>query len=298
MTHPQKLALTVVTRRQALGVWSALSVAGVVSLSSLAGILAPVRKREPGYAGADKPTDIHLYAFRAPGTQRVVVAVTAPVALPGRFSASPPVETRFHIGAQTVTVPTARQMTSTEPRSHGDPRTFSGPIVMRIGTAPLVLQAAVLEFPVDTLKLNNIWAERVTSAGRRQRVASPFLAALIAESAPLARAYDAASPETDLIALREAVSSTIARMAERWHYPGDTLAYGQRLAGTILPDVLRYDPQLPQGFTFAARNGRHPDDADFAVAHSMLTGTPVSGNMPRQSAQLQTCFPYFQPASA
>jgi hypothetical protein len=168
---------------------------------------------------------------------------------------------------------------------------------MRIGAAPLVLHAALLELPVDTLKLNNIWAEQVTSGSHRHRVASPFLAALIAESAPLARAYDAGSPETDSIALREPVASTIARMAEQGHYSGDASAYGQRLALTILPDVLSYDPQLPQGFTFAARNGRHPDDADFAVAHSMLTGTPVSGNMIRRTANLQPSFPYFQPAS-
>jgi hypothetical protein len=297
MTHPQKLALRVVTRRKALGVCSALSVAGLASSGGFGRILGPTCEPELDSSGADRRTDIHLYAFRAPGTQRVVVAVTAALGLPGRFSARPPVETRFHIGEQMLTVPTAREMTSDGPRSHGGSRTFNGPVVMRIGAEPLVLHAALLELPLDTLKLNNIWAEQVTSGDRRYRVASPFLATLIAESASLARAYNAGSPQTDSIALREPVASTIARMAERWNYPGDASAYGQRLARTILPDVLSYDPQLPQGFTFAARNGRHPDDADFAVAHSMLTGTPASGNMIRRTANLQPSFPYFQPAS-
>jgi hypothetical protein len=296
MTHPQKLALRVVTRREALGVCGALCVAGLASSTGWAEILAPGGERQLDPPGAERRTDTHLYAFRAPGTQKVVVAVTASLGLADRFSGNTSVETRFHIGARTLTVPTTREMTSTEPRSHGDPRAFSGRIFMCLGAATFVTQAALLEFPSDTLRLNSIWAERFTSDGGRRRVATPFLTALLAESAPLARAYDAGSPETDAIALREPVASAIATLAERWHYPGDARAYGQRIARAILPDVLRYDPQLPQGFTFAARNGRHPDDADFAVAHSMLTGTPVSGSTIRRTANLQTSFPYFQPA--
>jgi hypothetical protein len=283
MTHSEKPALGVVTRRQALGVCGALSVAGLTSFDSF-GRIPKAR------------TDTHLYVFRPGGTDRVVLAVTEDSSWRRRLPIGSRVETRFHVGAHTLTVPGARETASAETQRQGGIRTFNGPIVIHVGAAPSVVQVCLLELPLDALSLDNIWAEQVTASGGRQRVASPFLAALLAQSAPLARAYDAGSPETDLVALGQPVASTIARMAERSQYPGDARAYAQRLARTLLPDVVSYDPRRPQGFTFAARNGRHPDDADFAVAHSLLTGTPVSGSV-RRTANLQPSFPHFQRAS-
>jgi hypothetical protein len=296
MTYPKKSALSVVTRRQALGVCGALSVAGLASYGNFGRL--PGLSSEPGSDsyGAEPHTDAHLYVFRPAGTERVVLAVTGPSSWGSRLPSGSRRETRFHLGAHTLTVPTARGTTSAGTQTPYGMRTFNGSIVMHIGSVPRVLRASLLELPFNALSLDNIWAEHIQSGGGRHRVASPFLAALLAQSAPLARAYDAGSPETDLAALGQPVASTIARMAERSRYPGDARAYGQRLARTLLPDVVSYDPRRPQGFTFAARNGRHPDDADFAVAHSLLTGTPVSGSL-RRTASLQPSFPYFQRAS-
>jgi hypothetical protein len=55
-------------------------------------------------------------------------------------------------------------------------------------------------------------------------------------------------------------------------------SHGRRLASLLLPDVLRYDPHLPVGFTFAARNGRHPLESADEMVYATLNGGKTLGS--------------------
>ena len=65
------------------------------------------------------------------------------------------------------------------------------------------------------------------------------------------------------------MSNAIADNARAAEAPDPEL-HGRRLACILLPDVLRYDPKLPAGFTFAAQNGRHPEEASDIVVNAFF----------------------------
>jgi hypothetical protein len=131
-----------------------------------------------------------------------------------------------------------------------------------------------------------IWAERFARGGTRHRIGSPFMAKILAENETMAEMYHAISPCDDRRVLTEGVVKAIASKAQGPN------AYGRRLASLVLPDVLRYDPALPLGFTFAAQNGRHPFDASEVVVHSILSGSPTAVSVVAVG-RLQQDFPYF-----
>jgi hypothetical protein len=88
------------------------------------------------------------------------------------------------------------------------------------------------------------------------------------------------------------VAASIAANARAKGNVGDPEAHGRRLADLLLPDVLRYDPNRPLGFTFADQNGRHPQDASELVVNSILTGDLLSARA-GPNVTLQEEFPYF-----
>ena len=64
------------------------------------------------------------------------------------------------------------------------------------------------------------------------------------------------------------------------------------LPDLILPDTLRFHPARPSGFTFAAMNGRRPEDAVDPVVQTILAGAPRAGRSDLQY-QPSSQFPYF-----
>ena len=71
----------------------------------------------------------------------------------------------------------------------------------------------------------------------------------------LARDYHAISPSQDREVLLERVAETVAAGARNTSQIRDPLAYGRRLASRLLPDVLHYNPELPQGFPLLLETG-------------------------------------------
>ena len=68
----------------------------------------------------------------------------------------------------------------------------------------------------------------------------------------------------------------------------------RRVALLLVQDALSYHPDLPMGFTFAGRNGRHPSDDAASVIATVLAGAVT----PRGDAppfMLGSTFPYFRP---
>ena len=114
---------------------------------------------------------------------------------------------------------------------------------------------------------------------------------LLADDPRLARLHAGLHPAIDRRSLSAAVVRSISARSDGKTDP-ETGARAKRLAGLILPDTLRFHPARPGGFTFAAMNGRRPEDAVDHVVQTILAGAPQAG---RSDARYQPSsqFPYF-----
>lgn len=240
---------------------------------------------------------VNLYAFPSPRTKKTtVIALTWPIVLREGLKGCQSVsEVRIHSGWQRWDV---RGLEShedaTTPEQKGC-RTFAGSILSGQNPNGAILKTVVVEAPTEIFARDGaagIWAERFTKAGGRERIGSPFLAEILAGNLALADLYHRTSPEGDRGRLMQQVAAAISAKAPLEGNVGDPEAYGRRLADQLLPDVLRYDPNRPLGFTFADQNGRHPQDASELVVNSILTGDLLSARA-CPSVGLQEEFPYF-----
>jgi hypothetical protein len=175
-------------------------------------------------------------------------------------------------------------------------RVFAGSVAANSRKAAAVFKAVVIEIPETTLSSTptDIWAERVTKTGLRQRVGSPFVAALLAEDPSLAHLYHRISPSEDRKMLTGYVVNAIEAEARKSGATSNSYPRARRLASLLLPDVLHYNPQMPAGFTFAAQNGRHPEEISDLVVDTVLSGCAAS-HPARADFRLQELFPFFPP---
>ena len=237
--------------------------------------------------------DPALYVFRASSANRIVIAATwEPTS---RVDA----RLRIHTGERTWTIEVPAGSSRLTALDSVGCQTFTGLVFDRTGADNTLLQAVVIEAPSRLLSsggVAHVWAER-HSQGSRRRFGSPFMVRLSAKSRLVANLYHASSPEQDGEGLHRAVAQVISSNAYQNGYAGNPVRYGRRIASVITPDALRYDPQLPIGFTFAAQNGRHPNDAANSVVDTVLDGT-LATHVPQPSFPLKDQFPYFaQPSS-
>lgn len=240
MRKRNKTDATTLTRRTLLGGGLACA---------LASLAPPNGATNEGWGVADRDGLGDLYVFSGARAATTVIAVT----WPARFS-SPRSEMRIHIGShrRSVQIPEGESVTGEEDGL----RLFTGLVPFNAKTRDEYLNAVVLEVAASSFSrtgITGIWAERRTDFGSRQRIGSPFLAKIVAGNPSLAALYHSTSPPEDTVALEMAVAKEIAekaRAGRRIHRPD---AYGRRMASILLPDVLRYDPRLPVGFTFAGR---------------------------------------------
>ena len=156
----------------------------------------------------------------------------------------------------------------------------------------------MIEVPIEMISaIRGIWAERLVQDGTRQRIGSPFLSELLARDPGLAEVYHAISPENDRELLMPNLAAAITLHARNTGSVGDPEGHGWRVAGLLLPDVLRYGPRLPTGFTFAGQNGRHPTEAAEDIIATILGGVVAPHNRDKVSHRLQEQFPYFATSS-
>jgi hypothetical protein len=292
----ENLAAKTVTRRTVLGGALASAAASMVPSRILAEIAGSIALEGNDDARALSPNGANLYAF--PGVQpgTTVIATTWPVRL-NRFDWSAQDKSRVTIYAGSkkwnVTLP-GGGMDAGLLEEHGC-RVFTGNVATQPGTDRSIVKAVVIEIPEGVLSSSSpteIWAERVMLTGLRRRIGSPFVAALVAEDAGLANSYHTLSPSDDRAMLTEDIAHAIAAKARKTGMASDPDAHGRRLASRLLPDVLRYDPQMPSGFTFAAQNGRHPEELSDLVVDTILSGSPISQKA-KADVRLLERFPFF-----
>jgi len=307
MTNEKTAQGSLVTRRDilsgaAVGALACLlpgRLLGAMTKSGTAGLPAAIRR------------GTNLYAFRGAGTRdRLAIAVTFgegltpegvsygwrdPFVRAGLGGDRVISEVRLHVGTQEWAVKGLESLAKAVTWEEKGARIFAGKLSggRAFGGAPL--GAIVVEASMAMLVRagsGGIWAELFTSDGERERIGSPFLARILAKNPSLAKVYDRTSPADDKVELMEQVAAAIAADARKRGTLADPDAHGRRLAEVLLPDVLRYDPDRPSGFTFAGQNGRHPQEATELVVDSILTGTLLPFPAHRAVA-LHDEFPYF-----
>lgn len=286
MANADDMEANMVTRRAVLGAGIASALGWLASPRGLAGVVPSAVLGKPAYGIRTDRRHPELYVF--PGAQPATsaIAITWPKRLHGAGeSLLQGSLVRIHAGSQCWTFEIPAKNSEWQ---QDEALLFCGAICSG------ALQALVLESPSQMITASGpvgVWAERFARGGMRQRIGSPFLAKILVENDAMAEMYHSISPSDDRRVLTQSLARAIAGKA-RMTEPD---AYGQRLASVLLPDVLRYDPAHPAGFTFAAQNGRHPLDASEVVVDSILSGAPAPTSAVAAD-RLKTHFPYFVPS--
>jgi hypothetical protein len=239
-----------------------------------------------------------LFAFRAPVADTLVFAVAFPstdeFASCGEITSA-----RIHAGPRSFTVGWGAGKSPCITSGDAPAELFVGRVSKptALGGQPhnlLALSASAKTFPLGAL---SVWAEVTARDNAKSRIGSPIVAELVARDPSLAPLFQAAhSIEDRPRSLAELAERISARSSAAGRV--DARTHGERLAGTLIPDVLSFDPRRPVGFTFAGRNGRRPSDAVADIVHTVLTGVATPRESARTAFGLSNSFPYFLSAVA
>jgi hypothetical protein len=231
-----------------------------------------------------------LFAFAAPDRDDVVFALATE---PRGFekAGNDHIVVRLHVGDHIWTLDSFA-LGYTDRATQGGERIFSGPVTRddKGGSTAYLVAVAV---PAECIPLQSldVWAEIIGADGVRSRVGNPVVSELLADDARLAKLHAGLHPAADRPLLSDLISCRIAARSDAGA-DLESRARAKRLAGLLLPDTLRFHPGRASGFTFAAMNGRRPEDAVQPVIQTILAGAPREGRSDlryRPSDQ----FPYF-----
>jgi hypothetical protein len=240
----------------------------------------------PGWAsGREALASPELFVFRAPNSANTVIGLTIPFAQ-GRFSTT---TARIHVGAKTWSADPARPARA---RFANDDRVriFAGRCV--IGAR--FVEAVVLELdarelaPAETF---DVWAEISRGEEPRRRLGNPIVAELVRCNRELAQIHRRISPIDDRAILTPLVTQIVAARARKVRIASHPDAYARRLTDAILPDVIRFTPTSPLGFSYAGQNGRHPAERTSEIVRTLLGGSLVPVADERGTVLLDR-FPY------
>ena len=157
-----------------------------------------------------------------------------------------------------------------------------------------LVRAMVLELDARELAPTatfDVWAEISRGERLRWRVGNPIVAALVRCDQELERNYHRNSPADDQAVLTTLVTTIVAARTKKFGIASDPDAYAQRLANAILPDVIRFKPVSPVGFSYANQNGRHPAERTAEIVHTLL-GASLVPAVDQQEAISLDRFPY------
>jgi hypothetical protein len=227
-----------------------------------------------------------LFAFAAPGEDKLVFALAMAPQVLGSTE-SDRLTLRLHAGSRSWAVQPF--ILGDSDKSHRDVSLFRGR-VQRVGDDSLADHLVAIAVPAERMALGSfdVWAEIIHAGGARERIGNPLIASLLAGDAELARLHAGLHPTMD----RRILAAPIARRIAGRSADMDAEARAGRLVDLMLPDTLRFDPARPAGFTFAAMNGRRPEDAVAPIVRTLLAGAPRLGEIGaryRSSGR----FPYF-----
>ena len=150
----------------------------------------------------------------------------------------------------------------------------------------LNVNAIVLQVPHGMLGSRRIgvWSRIVWNGGQVDRVAQPSLNALLIP--PSRRdAFNRREPDADDEFRSDVIGSLVAL--------GNTQAMASSIADALLPDLVRFDPEIPGGFP----NGRRLTDDVIDLDLAQWTNGRVTTDCVSSDSAFSTTFPYLAPAN-
>ncbi|HEY7462900.1 MAG TPA: DUF4331 family protein [Candidatus Limnocylindria bacterium] len=155
--------------------------------------------------------------------------------------------------------------------------------------------AIVLEVPDSALGGGTVkvWARTtIKENGMRtqvERMGLPTINTVFNHTDATKDAYNRALPRNDVADYSDDVSGVVELITTLAGTAPDPAAYGDAIAGALLPDVITYDTTQPANF--AMLNGRALADDVIDVALTVVANTPLSDCVANDSA-LRSSFPY------
>jgi hypothetical protein len=242
----------------------------------------------PVRADQAHPLRGELFAFRAPRRDDLVFALTI-VPRPLQQAGADRLTVRLHAGANSWTVGPFATNKQGE-YFGGDAHFFVGRAarVNNESRSDILVVVAVPQRCLAERDLD-VWGEAIDRAGARSRIGNPLLSGILGADEELARLHATLDPSSD----HEILASALVRKLANSHAPKSRIdPRANRLTEFLLPDTLRFDHRRPAGFTFAAQNGRRPDDTVDPVVKRLLTGLPLR-NEAAMKYRASDQFPYF-----
>ena len=279
-----------ITRRRVLTGGVACTLQALVPRRSLRALTA----QDSTNKHIEESVCLDLYAFPGLRQNTTAIAVSCVNSKFGRRPLSHHAKVRIHAGAARdweIELPTG---VSQQERKIGDTSVFTETIE-GAGQSKSVVLIELANPAITTNGSMNIWAEHF-SLGIRHRIGAPFLSELVGDNYKLASLYHASISATDQALLLEPLSALISKRFYARGFASNVENRAVRLASALLPDVLRYDPNDPTGFTFAAQNGRHPSEDTTEVVAAILNGgisAPVQSHRTHHGLSILQ-FNYFQ----
>lgn len=182
-----------------------------------------------------------------------------------------------------------------------DPAAFSNAENVFHGAS---VSAIVLEVPNETLNAKTIQVWATTTLWHHDqhlqinRAANPLMLHLFINEAELKDAHNQGRPEYDRERSGESITNFVAKVTTLAKSVENPTAYGARVAATLLPDVLTYQPGSYASYGFAGRNGRKLSDHGMNVVLSLLANGPLSAQVVSEG-RYSSEFPYLvQPLSS
>lgn len=122
-----------------------------------------------------------------------------------------------------------------------------------------------------------------------------FAHSMLFENEALKHEHDTSRPDRDN-AMKNFVSARTTRASAVAHSQKDPVAYGDKIANMLVPDVITYNVGTPAKFAADGINGRKMSDDAMSVMLSLLIGQPTDQVIADKKIY-SSAFPYVIPAS-
>ena len=162
-----------------------------------------------------------------------------------------------------------------------------GAIVLEVPNALLAEKVSV--YMTTDFNSNNSWKQVQYSANPL------FSHTMLFENSALKREHDESRPDSSGD-IRQIVSARITRASALAHSQKDPVAYGDKIASQLVPDVLTFTVGEKAVYTAEKRNGRSLDDDAMSAMLSLLIGQPTDQALANPKRYTHE-FPYVVPVT-
>jgi len=160
--------------------------------------------------------------------------------------------------------------------------------------------AVVIEVPDSDLGGGaiNVWGQTMAGGARFDRMGKPGINTVFLHTDATKDGYNVADPANDVAEYTDDVAGTISLIRQEL---GDDMAtadaYGDTIAGLLLPDVLGYDVTTAADYG-APLNGRALADDVIDISYGVVTDGDLASDCVASDSSFRSSFPYYGVANA